>query len=108
VGSGIESALTGNPINPRAAPVSAAGANIVKAGNSIWENLKDYQETDEMDWYQMTRDLTTMAAPFVAAPASQVRITTKAIEAFKDNPDAGALEMTSMAVYGKMPPTSSE
>jgi hypothetical protein len=104
VGSGIEAALTGNPINPRAAPVSAAGANMVKAGDSLWSAIEDYRDTGEVDYYEMTRDLTTLAAPLTGAPASQVRNTTRAIEAMRDNPDSGAVEMATMAVYGKPPP----
>jgi hypothetical protein len=99
-GSAIEAAATGNPINARTSPLGQAVQNMGRAGLSIWENLTDDDGDDEIDYLELTRDLAALGAPLVGAPASQVRLGTKAAEALRDDPDAGAVEMAQMAVYG--------
>lgn len=98
--SGIEALVSNKPINPRAAPTAQAAAGLVKSSKAIYENVEDYQDTGEMDWSDMTRDLVGVAAPFTGAPASQVRITSKSIDAVVDDPDKNAVEFARLAIYG--------
>jgi hypothetical protein len=99
-GSAAEAALTGNMINPRAAPVSAAAAQLIRAGDSIWDNVTDDDEDGEIDYLALTRDVAAFSAPIVGAPASQTRITTRTIEYLQDNPEAGDVELARLALYG--------
>lgn len=100
IAGSVEAWATDRPINPRAAPTTQAAAGLVKASKSIADNIDDYQDTGELDWLEMTRDLTSAVGPFTGLPAGQTRITTRTIEAIADDPDANAMEMTRMAVYG--------
>jgi diguanylate cyclase (GGDEF)-like protein len=98
--SSIEALVSNKPINPRAAPTAQAAAGLVKSSKAIYDNVEDYQDTGEMDWSDMTRDLVGVAAPFTGAPASQVRITSKSIDAVVDDPDKNAVEFARLAIYG--------
>jgi len=100
VAGAVEAWATDRPINPRAAPTAQAMAGLVKASKSISENVEDYQDTGELDWYDMTRDLAAGAGPLTGIPAGQIRITTKTIQAIQDDPEAGAVDLTRMAIYG--------
>lgn len=96
----IEAWATDRPINPRAAPTAQAAAGLAKASKSIAKNIENYGDTGEFDWYDMTRDLATMAGPLTGAPAGQIRVTTKTIEAIQDDPDRDKTELARMALYG--------
>lgn len=100
IGSGIEAVLTDKPVSPRAPPVTQAAGGMVRAGQSIAANIEAYRDGDDFDWWDMTRDLTTVGAPLVGAPASQVRITTKTIQYWMDDPEEGRTELAAMAIYG--------
>lgn len=104
VAGSVEAAVTGRPINPRAAPTAQAAAGLVKASKSIYGNLENYGDTGEIDYYDMTRDLVALAGPFTGAPAGQVRVTSRTIEAIQDNPDRDAAELARMALYGPPKP----
>lgn len=96
----VEAGATDRPINPRAAPTAQAVSGLVKASKSISDNVANYRDTGEFDWFDMTRDLATMAGPFTGAPAGQIRVTTKTIEAIQDDPDRDRTELARMALYG--------
>ena len=100
VAGSVEAAVTGRPINPRAAPTAQAAAGLVKASKSIYTNVENYGDTGELDYYDMTRDLVALAGPFTGAPAGQVRVTSRTIEAIQDDPDRDAAELARMALYG--------
>lgn len=98
-GSSIEAAMTGNPLNPRAAPTSTAVTNMVKAGVGISKKIEEYQDTDELDYWGMTRDLVSMGGPILGLPSSQYRITTKGIEAALDD-DEDDRNLAALLLYG--------
>lgn len=100
VAGSVEAAVTGRPINPRAAPTAQAAAGLVKASKSIIDNLAEYGDTGEIDYYDMTRDLVALAGPFTGAPAGQVRVSSRAAEAIQDDPDRDAAELARLALYG--------
>lgn len=99
LGSAAEAALTGNPINPRAAPTTAAVTNMVKAGAGIAKKVGEYQDTDELDYFGLTRDLASIAGPLTGLPTSQIRITTKGIEAALDD-DEDDRNLALLLLYG--------
>ena len=94
-----EAVLTDNPVNPRAAPVGQAIGQMFKAGKSLANNIEQYGDTEELNYYNLTRDLTTIAGPVVGVPASQIRITTRGIEAMLDD-DEDDRNMALMMLYG--------
>ena len=100
VAGSVEAAVTGRPINPRAAPTAQAAAGLVKSSKSIIDNLAEYGDTGEIDYYDMTRDLVALAGPFTGAPAGQVRVSSRAAEAIQDDPDRNAAELARLALYG--------
>lgn len=98
--SALEAVLSDKPISPRAAPTAQAAAGMVKASKAIYQNIEDYQDTGEMDWLDMTRDIAVGAGPLTGVPSSQIRLTSKVIEAAQDDPDRDAVELARMAIYG--------
>lgn len=99
-GAALEAALTDKPISPRAAPTAQAAAGLVKSSKEIAKNIENYQDTGEMDWTEMTRDLAVGAGPLTGLPSSQIRITTRTVDAILDDPDREADEFARMAIYG--------
>jgi hypothetical protein len=57
-------------------------------------------ETGEVDYFDATRDIFSILGPIVGAPAAQVRITSKTVEAVLDDPEQDKTEFAKMAVYG--------
>jgi hypothetical protein len=95
-----EAAITDKPVNPRAAPTTQAVIQMGRAFQSMGDNVGTYMETGEVDYFDATRDIFSILGPIVGAPAAQVRITSKTVEAVLDDPEQDKTEFAKMAVYG--------
>jgi hypothetical protein len=95
-----EAVITDKPVNPRAAPTTQAVIQMGRAFQSMGDNVGTYMETGEVDYFDATRDIFSILGPIVGAPAAQVRITSKTVEAVLDDPEQDKTEFAKMAVYG--------
>jgi hypothetical protein len=95
-----EEVITDKPVNPRAAPTTQAVIQMGRAFQSMGDNVGTYMETGEVDYFDATRDIFSILGPIVGAPAAQVRITSKTVEAVLDDPEQDKTEFAKMAVYG--------
>lgn len=98
-GTAAEALLTDKPINPRAAPTAQAIGAMAKAGKGIAKKIEDYQDTEELDYLGLTRDLVNLVGPLTGLPTSQIRITTKGIDAALDD-DAEDQNLARLMLYG--------
>lgn len=99
-GAAIEASITGNQINARLSPIGSAVENTGRALASVADQLEERELGGEVDYLEMTRDVTVAVAPLTGAPVGQVRITTRTIEYLQDNPEAGDVELARLALYG--------
>lgn len=98
-GGAVEAILTNKPVNPRAAPTAQAMANMAKAGKGIAKKVDEYTDTDELDYFGLTRDLLSILGPLTGLPTSQIRITSKGIEAALDD-DEDDRSLAELLLYG--------
>ncbi len=98
-GGAVEALLTDSPVNPRASPTSQAIASMAKAGRGIANNIDNYADSGEIDYFDLTRDLVTLTSPILPIPSSQYRITSKGIEAALDD-DGEDRNLALLLLYG--------